>query len=325
MKCEKMNEFELIKTLWEPLSLNSPYALKLEDDAAIIPLNDVSDLVISKDMLCEETHFLKGQAPKDVARRLFHSSISDLAAMGATPLGYFLAIAATENTNTQWLEQFSKALHQEIKTVGGALLGGDTTRADNKNLVLSLTVLGTTPKDGALKRNSAQIGDYIYVSGTIGDSYLGLQALQQQTSDNFLTQRYRHPQARIALGEKIGKLANAATDISDGLLADLTHICHASQCGATIYQEQIPLSPEAKEYIDLNSIDVTRLLSAGDDYELIFTAAEKQHNDIMQLATESTTITHIGQITDTKEVLVLDKNNQTVDINAKGYQHDIAS
>ncbi len=288
-----MNEFALIKKLFTPLSANFPGALGLTDDAALISPPDNMQLVITTDMLHETIHFIGNESPADIARKLVRRNLSDLAAMGAEPYCCFLGLGVPSTRGKAWLESFAEGLTEDLQKFAFPLSGGDTGNSKT-HISLSLTACGLVPTGQALRRNGAQIGDDIYVSGTIGDAALGLKILRGEfpphsflKQDDFLKQRYLIPQPRLELGKKLREIANSCIDISDGLLQDLQHICTTSHCSATINYEKIPFSrplpPELK----------SELISAGDDYELLFTAPTEKSAEILALGEN---ITCIGKI-----------------------------
>ncbi len=330
-----MLEFDIIGKYFKPLAQNYSGALNLSDDAAIISnIKPDQELVITKDALTEGTHFFKGDDPFYLAQKLMAVNLSDLAAMGATPFAYLLALCLPKNTNQEWIERFSYGLNAAILNYGGKLIGGDTTTHDG-SLSLSLTAIGIVPKYKALLRSNAQIGDDIYVTGTIGDSYIGLNILKNPNHfsnlDNhdktYFINRYHNPTPRLNISQQLIGIANSCTDISDGLLADLNNICQTSDVNACIYANKIPF------FQNLNDIEISQLdlLSAGDDYELIFTAPKNKEKDILNLKTQLVKITRIGQITNkspssntsSKKISLFDENNKVINFENFGYQHKL--
>jgi thiamine-monophosphate kinase len=215
---------------------------------------------VTKDVLISGVHFFENDEPFNLARKSLRVNLSDLAACGAVPFGFMLGLALPKNTTEGWLSEFAKGLKADIDEFDFALLGGDTTKHDGA-LVISVTAIGKTVNP--LKRSGAKVGDNIFVSGNIGDSFIGLKRKPIGIKDQF-TQKYDLPNPQVALGQKLVGVATSCIDISDGLLADLNHICIASNVGAEIDAAQIPTSK--CEY------DIMQLITAGDDYELCFTA-----------------------------------------------------
>lgn len=259
-------EFARIAQYFRPLA--GPGALALGDDAAVFTPPPGRDLVIAADAMVAGVHFLPNDAPDLVARKLLRTNLSDLAAMGATPLGYLLTVSVPRATDESWFAAFSAGLAADQAEFGLHLLGGDTTSTPGP-ISLSLTILGTVAPGTALRRNGAKPGDDVWVSGTIGDGALGLLAAKGELQDRngYLSDRYRLPRPRLALGLALIGIAHAAMDVSDGLVQDLSHICRASGLAAEIHAATIPLSPAARA---ANRLELC--LTGGDDYELLFAA-----------------------------------------------------
>ena len=249
-----------------------PAALQLEDDAALLDPPAGMTLVLTKDAMVAGVHFLADDPPGEIAQKLLRVNLSDLAAMGAAPVGYLLALARAKALTDDWLAEFCAGLAADQRTFGIGLLGGDTVSTPGP-LTLSLTALGEVPKGQALRRRGARPGDDLWVSGALGDAALGLLVLQGKleppvAARHHLIERYRLPQPRLALGQALRGLAHAAIDISDGLLADLGHILETSGIGAELWADQLPLSAAARELPGARDA----ALAGGDDYELLFTA-----------------------------------------------------
>jgi thiamine-monophosphate kinase len=318
-----MNEFGLISKYFAPLAQNFEGALGLKDDAAIISPKSGYDLVITKDAIVENVHFLKSDSAFDIAIKLMGVNLSDIAAMGATPLAYLIALTLPDNTADAWFAEFANGIKSMIDEFGGALIGGDTT-SHNGPLTLSLTAIGQVPSGKALKRSGAMVGDIIFVSGTIGDSYLGLQILQGtlQSESQHLTERYRRPNPCIRLGAKLHGIATACIDISDGLVADLGHICSNSNVGATINIDSIPVSDDAKAIIAAHPDMINNMITGGDDYELLFTCPAPYEKAVSTLAKKlGLPLTKIGVVTSGNNVKVTNNNDTEIVINNGGYQH----
>lgn len=283
-------------------------AFALSDDAASIRVPDGHELIITKDALLRCVHFIGTEPASQIARKALRVNLSDCAAMGAKPVSYLMALMLPPDTEVEWLESFVQGLKIDQEHFGVTLLGGDTTRTKGE-LAISITMLGLVPHGEALRRNGAKIGDDIYVSGTIGDSALGL----KNQGDAFLLQRYQLPEPRIALGQKLQGIASSCMDISDGLAQDLGHICAASNVGAEIFWPQIPLSDAARA-CDPNP---ETILAGGDDYELLFTAPASASAQLTALQG----ITRIGRITEGNSVKILDENNAEITLKRTGYRH----
>ncbi|RBW48180.1 thiamine-phosphate kinase [Marinobacter sp. F3R11] len=275
-----MGEFELIRQFFMPLArLHGPHSIIVGpgDDCAIQRVPSGSDLVFSLDTLVEGVHFPFHYRPDYLGWRALAVATSDLAAMGADPTSYTLALTLPE-ADESWLRGFACGLGKAADAFGLVLAGGDTTRGP---LALSLQVHGLIPRGAAILRSGARPGDLVAVSGTLGDAgaaldYLGAQACSDPQSfsadEAFVLKRYHHPEPRLELGAGLRGLATAAIDISDGLLADLSHILEASSVGANIEVARIPVSAALKRLKGTGARDYA--LHSGDDYELCVTIPE---------------------------------------------------
>lgn len=322
-----MDEFGVIRELLAPLASGFSGSLRLTDDAALLTAPAGCELAITKDAIVEGVHFTGTEPPEQIAQKLLRVNLSDLAAMGAEPLCYFLALMLPNSADRRWFEAFTTGLAEDQKRFGIALAGGDTTRTPGL-LCLSLTAFGIVPAGRALRRNGAQAGDAVYVSGTIGDAALGLQLAQsslhctQQQEKEYLLARYHLPQPRLALGSALRGLASAAIDISDGLVADLGHICEASNVGAVVYADTIPLSPAARMLVESDARLWNTILTGGDDYELCFTVPAAHIAAVEALTSAlALPLTRIGEITSGSGVQVVDEDGQPMAFPKPGYTH----
>lgn len=302
-----MNEFDLITKYFTPLAKQFPGSLNLSDDAAILDIPEGQQLVVTKDAISEGIHYLADTDPALIAQKLLRTNLSDLASMGATPLCYFLSIALPKPISKNFIARFAAGLAEDQKIFAIRLAGGDTI-ATHGAPVFSITAHGLVPKGSGLRRNGAQVGDEIYVSGTLGDAALGLKFPQ----DKFLRNRYHLPQPRMELGQKLRDVATSCMDISDGLLQDMAHICTASNVGAEMMLEQLPLSDSAKKMLETSPELWPLIYAGGDDYELLFTLPEG--------ANPPADTTRIGKITAGKNVRLM-KDNQEIKIEKMGYSH----
>ncbi|MDO9430699.1 MAG: thiamine-phosphate kinase [Phenylobacterium sp.] len=269
------DEFGQIARLFRPLTNGAPEALGLLDDAAAIPSRPGFDLIVTKDAMVEGVHFLPGEAPGLIARKLLRVNLSDLAAKGAEPYGYFLATAWTPGFGWNERQAFAEGLRVDGAAYGLTLLGGDTVSTPGP-LTLSLTMLGWTPNGAMIRRGGAQAGDLICVSGVIGDGWLGLKAARGELADpgGYLAGRYRLPSPRVELREALRAHASAAADISDGLIADAGHIGEASGLAVRLELDRLPLSTAARAWLDAQDDRagaLRDLASGGDDYEIVCT------------------------------------------------------
>jgi len=318
-----LGEFERIERFFAPLA--APGALGLRDDAALIDGPDGQQLVLTADAIVAGVHFLPEDPADLVARKLLRVNLSDLAAMGAAPLGYLLTTALPRSQGDDWLEAFSQGLAADQKEFGIGLLGGDSTGTPGP-ASLSLTAIGTVPRGQSIHRGGGRAGDAVFVSGTIGDSALGLkvlvEGLETASADrDFLVGRYHLPRPRMMLGQRLRGIAHAMLDVSDGLVGDLLHICEVSGLGAVIDAGKVPLSPEAKRLIERRPYLRKTILTGGDDYELLFTVSPDAKADVLALGREiNVAITEIGYLEKGTGVRVLDQGKE-MPIDAVGWRH----
>ena len=256
-------EFALIARHFRPLA--GPGALDLQDDAAVLAPPPGRDLVLTADAMVGSVHFLPDDPPDLVGRKLLRVNLSDLAAKGATPLGYLMTVSTPRDTPDSWFAGFTAGLAQDQLEYGVVLLGGDTTSTPGP-ISLSLTILGHVAPGQAVHRAGARPGDGIWVTGTIGDGALGLAVARGRLQDpsGYLLARYRLPQPRLGLA--IAGIASAGMDVSDGLVQDLGHLCRAGGLTAEIDAALVPLSPPARR---AGPEWFATCLTGGDDYELL--------------------------------------------------------
>lgn len=265
-------EFSLIARHFRPLAGSG--SLALADDAALLDPPPGRQLVLAADAMVEGVHFLPGDPPGTLGRKLLRANLSDLAAMGAAPLGYLMTLALPPAADAAWLDAFAAGLAEDQRAFGLAVLGGDTVATPGP-AALSLTILGTVIPGRAVLRAGARPGDGIWVSGTIGDAALGLKVLRGQLAADaggWLARRYRLPEPRLALGAALAGVARAMLDVSDGLVQDLGHLCRAGGCGAVLEADAVPLSPAGRAALADDPGLRDAVLAGGDDYELLFAA-----------------------------------------------------
>lgn len=322
------DEFALIAEIFAPLASGDPNSFGLTDDAAIIAPSAGKDLVVTADMMVAGVHFFADDAPELIARKLLRVNLSDLAAKCATPHGYFLTVALPQNVSMAWLRGFASGLAQDQAEYGITLLGGDTT-ATGGPLTVSITAMGWVKRGRMVRRSSALAGDDIYVTGTIGDAWLGLKVRRQggiaglsPLHQDYLLQRYLLPVPRTLLTPHLLGRIHASIDISDGLAADLGHVTRASSVGANIQASAIPLSDAARTLFGMQQTALEDLISGGDDYELLFTAAAKQRRAIAAIAAKTgIAITRIGQVTEESELVFENADGGALPLKRPGYRH----
>lgn len=259
-----------------------PAARGLLDDAAVLGWPLGQDLVATHDMLAEGVHFTCDCPAADVGWKLVAVNLSDLAAMGARPVGVLMGAGIGSARDADWAAGLVRGVQQALERFGVPLLGGDTIRSGPTS-VLALTALGSVPPGSALGRMGASAGDALWVSGTIGDAGLGLrvaQGAQFRADDATLLKRYRRPVPRLALGLALRGVATAAMDVSDGLLIDAARLAEASGLGVEIEGAAVPLS----DAVRVSGVAVAELAALGDDYELLFAAPEARREAVLAAA-----------------------------------------
>jgi thiamine-monophosphate kinase len=309
------DEFSRIAEYFAPLA--GAEGLGLADDAAVFAAPAGRELVLTVDQMLEGVHFLTGDAPDLIGRKLLRRNLSDLAAMAAVPLGYLLTTALPPGTGEDWLELFAQGLRQDQEEYGIKLFGGDSSSAQ-KHISLTATLIGHVAPGAALRRNGARAGDDIYVTGTIGDAALGLLARRGALDDptGFLTRRSLLPSPRIGLA--LRGIVSAAIDVSDGLLQDLGHICKASGVAARIEDYLVPTSPEAGAF---GPSMLESRFTDGDDYELIL-AVPPQNEFLLRAACGNIPVTKIGVFrTGQPTVEVLNISGQNIVFSKQGWRH----
>ncbi len=322
-----VGEFDLIQRYFHELTSQHGVELGIGDDAAVISLvdNPLSRLVVSMDSLVSDIHFPSCSSAYDIAQRSLCVNLSDMAAMGATPRWFTLALHLPEQLAVdEWLSGFSKGLGEIANCHNCALIGGDVSRG---NLALSITIIGQVQADQALTRKGARPGDQIYVTGTLGDGAAALRTMFSESNDPMDLRLYRHfysPTPRIKEGVLLRDLASACIDISDGLLSDLGHICLKSAVGAEITLSCLPVHSDLKTNFSNDFLDWA--LSGGDDYELCFTVPSGRVNEIDRLVRQGQIdATLIGQIVEGDDIaLVSDSGKQSINKSGKkhrGYTH----
>ncbi|WP_368879281.1 thiamine-phosphate kinase [Proteus mirabilis] len=317
-------EFSLIKQYFtsQPVK-RKDVSTGIGDDCAILTVPEKQQVAISTDTLVSGIHFLPTISPEDLAYKALAVNISDLAAVGADPAWASLALTLPKVDN-DWLEAFSRSLFALAEYYSIQLIGGDTTKGP---LSLTITIQGLVPQGMALLRSGAKIGDWIYVTGFLGDSAAGLAVLQnrlqpsQPESRDYFIARHLRPQPRLLQGQALRSLASAAIDISDGLISDLNHILTASGCGARINLDALPYSTAMKSQVSKEQAEIWAL-SGGEDYELCFTVPEINRGALdIALAHTGADFHCIGQIMPIAEGIRYLREGKEVHPNLKGFDH----
>jgi thiamine-monophosphate kinase len=319
-------EFALIRKYFAPLAAGFAGALDLEDDACTYAPPAGHDLVLTADALVEDRHYLRSDPADLVARKMLRVNLSDLAGKGARPLGYLMTTAFDDEADDAWVAKFAEGLAHDQAEFGIALWGGDTIATPGP-LALTATLIGCVPAGRALRRAGARSGDRILVTGTIGDGCFGLAAHRGELAGlahGFLEQRYLVPEPRVALGRMAAEqvLAHAGMDISDGLAADLRHLCEASGCGARVEVTKIPLSEAVAEMVADSPALIASALAGGDDYELLLAAPPDRLPDLFDAARRAgTRLTEIGVFTDGPVVQFNDRDGVPLTLEKAGFTH----
>ena len=317
-----MHEFELIKNYFQKLSKKSSGALNLNDDVFFDKKNR---LVVSVDTYTYGNHFLDFKKPDLVIKKIIRSSISDLICKGVKPKYYFISGSGNKKTFSRLnLSKIRKSLNQEQNKYKIFLSGGDTVFSNK----LSFTITSIGFANDIIYRNKAKINDDIYVSGNLGDSYLGLLVLKKKIKLNnllseYFTNQYFMPNIQLNLTDQIKKFANTSIDISDGLLADMDKMINSQRLTYKLDLKKIPISNNLKKVLNLKKLSKIKYISNGDDYQVLFTASKKKRGIIKKISSSyRIKLTKIGSIQSiTKKSRLIDDNNSTISLKNKGYFH----
>ena len=308
----------------------------MTDDAATLAIPTGRTLVITADMLVAGIHFLENDPADGVGAKMLGVNLSDLAAMGADPAAYVLSIALPsawrEGAICDWLDGFTSGMADMQARFGLTLIGGDTVSTPGP-LCLAVTAFGTIETGRELRRAGARPGDTVFVSGTIGDSVIGLgeltgrlRGMLEPDQAEAAIKRYRRPTPRLTLGRALVGLATACADVSDGFIADLGHICEASGVAATVDAARMPLSEAGSSVLANDPESLSTLLTGGDDYELVFTAPREQTEAIGEAAARSgVPVSAVGEIgkrePDTPLVSVIGPDRRALVVGRGGWRH----
>jgi thiamine-monophosphate kinase len=313
-------EFDVIARYFTRPAANA--VLGVGDDCALVDVSNGMDLAVSTDTMVSGTHFFPDVDPENLGHKALAVNLSDMAAMGAMPYWAMLALTVPR-VDHEWLAAFAKGFFDLAQEYDVSLVGGDTTKGP---LTLTVTIMGEVPAGAALKRSGAKAGNDVWVSGNIGDAALAVahrhgKLVLAEPDYHEAVMRLYEPTPRVALGQALRGLATAAIDVSDGLLADLTHICRLSGVGATVDYHSIPVSGIGVKHIGTDA-GRNAILGGGDDYELCFTAHPNSRDSIQELADVlGVPITRIGEVKRGKGVSLLGRDGKPVKIDARGYDH----
>jgi thiamine-monophosphate kinase len=322
-------EDSLIARYFKPIATD-PGALGLTDDAAILRA-DGDDIVVTTDAIVEGVHFLPGDPPETLARKALRVNLSDLAAKGATPVGFVLTLAL-RTADDAWLQAFARGLGEDAGRYACPLLGGDTVSTPGP-LTVSITAFGRVPQGKMVRRDGAKPGDRVMVTGTIGDAAIGLAVLKggaaaaglanDTRARDRLVGRYRVPEPRNALAAAIREYAGAAMDVSDGLAGDLAKLCAASGVSAVVEAPRIPVSTEAAELLARGVVGIEALISGGDDYEVLCAVPEAACAAFTEAGRRAgIALTAIGTVVEgTAPVRFLDAQGRDMELARLSYSH----
>ncbi len=322
-----LGEFELIEQYLAPLSAGLPGAFGLKDDAACLSIPAGQELVLTSDAFVSGVHFLDSDGPERIARKLLRVNLSDLAAKGAKPYAYQLGLGLPQAPEPAWIAAFAAGLAADQAAFGIHLSGGDTVKSPG-GMVLNITALGLVPAGGMIRRGGARAGDALFVTGSIGDAWLGLEAKLGRLA--LTGQAARHcdlrlhlPEPRLGFGRGLRGLAHAAMDVSDGLLQDAGHLSRTAGLGVEIMAASVPLSETGRALPAL----LPNLLAGGDDYEILFAAPPEMASAIQALGEATATpVSHIGRMVPEPGLRLLDATGQALPLGQgpyglRGYQH----
>lgn len=332
---DRPGEFELIRRYFAPLATD-PGSLGLTDDAAVMTPEPGHDLVLTKDMLAADVHFFAGDAPEAIAAKALRVNLSDLAAKGARPRGYLMGLALASDWTAGWLERFCKGLAADQAAYDVHLFGGDTIRSGN-GLQVSITAIGSVPAGRAVRRSGARSGDRVFVTGTIGDAAVGLKArldpdfCRARGFDRYeeahVLDRYLLPRPRVRIADLLAGEASAALDVSDGLIADCTHLATASGVEITLHLDKVPLSSALARLRSTAPEDFGACLNGGDDYEILACVPEASTAGFSaRAAALGCPVTEIGTVdgpagADTPPVRILEAGRPADGLSALGFRH----
>ena len=326
------SEEDLIQHYLAPLASAAPGAYGLTDDCATVRPASGHDLVVTTDALVSGLHFFFDETPENIAWRALSVNVSDLAGKGAQPLCYVMALAFPAAPTNEWMTRFAGGLNDAQDRYGIILVGGDTDHRPGVALSVTITAMGQVPEGEMVRRTTANVGDRVFVSGTLGDAALGLIIRRNLDTKRFpeidkdqrqyLLERYLRPAARIELSELLLHRASAAMDVSDGLAKDLGRMCKASGVGARISLPQLPLSVAASRILTAHADLAEAPIACGDDYEILATVPPKQAEAFEEAALESgVAVTDIGEIVKGGGVELLGDDGRAVTLGKTGYDH----
>jgi thiamine-monophosphate kinase len=328
---ELLESEEAIIRHFVPLAAAAAGAFALQDDCALLAPPAGCDLVLKTDPIAEGVHFLVGEEPQDVGWKALAVNVSDLAAKGAAPAHYLLALSFPTAPRLSWVQGFAAGLRTAQDRFGCQLIGGDTDRRPGP-VTIAITLIGTVPQGRMVRRGTARAGDGLFVSGTLGDAALGLALLREPRRAaawglsvdmvEHLKHRYRRPQPRLALAGALREHASAAMDLSDGLAKDLARLCRASGCAGQVRMADLPLSPSAASTVAADRSQYEAVLAGGDDYEIL-ASVPPQGEAAFQRASAAAgiAVTRIGSLTGGSGISIETEDGGRLDLARSGWDH----
>jgi thiamine-monophosphate kinase len=324
-------EEELIQTFLAPLAAGAPGAFGLTDDCAALTPPPGTDLVLKTDAVAEGVHYLPDDPPETIGWKALAVNASDLAAKGAAPLAYLMALSFPAAPSRAWLAGFAAGLSRAQAAFGCHLVGGDTDRRPGP-VSITIMIAGTVPTGAMVRRTTAQAGDRLFVSGTLGDGALGLQVLRNPglataagldaAAIDALVARYRTPTPRLALAEALRKHASAAMDLSDGLAKDLGRMMRASGTGARVVFPRLPLSAPAARLLAADPSRMAAIAATGDDYEVLAAVPAASAASFVADATRAgVPVTDIGEVVSDGKVVISDSAGAVLSFGRAGWDH----
>ena len=318
-----MKEFELINRYFKGRGISRrDVNLGIGDDCALVTVPENCQLAITTDTLVAGVHFFDDIDPRALGHRALAVNLSDLAAMGAEPTWVSVALTLP-NIDVEWLEEFTEGMHEIAEYFNVQIIGGDTTQGP---LTITICAKGTVPAGKALRRSGAKVGDWVYVTGPLGDAGLAIEARKQEIKIapehlRYVNQRFDYPTPRVAAGQVLRGLASSAIDISDGLLADLGHILALSQVSACIDVNKIPTSDALRATLERDQ-QLPFILNYGDDYELLFTVPDSNKSMLeMKLRQYGVDAACIGQIKSGEGEVELMLDGEKLAYDDAGFEH----
>lgn len=326
-----MGEDELIEATFAPLAAGFPGALGLKDDCALLTPAPGEDLVLTTDAVAAGVHFFADDAAGDIAWKALAVNVSDLASKGARPIAYLLSVAFPERPERSWLAAFAKGLADAQAAFGIGLAGGDTDRRPGP-FTATVTAIGSVPAGQMVRRATARAGDVLFLSGTLGDSALGLMLRQDEglaatlglgdADVAHLVGRYLRPQPRVALAPVLRAYAHAAMDVSDGLVKDCGRLARTSGVAATLEVHRVPFSPAAGRALARRADLTLSALTGGDDYEILAAVAPERADAFKTAAAAAgVPVAEIGHVSAGSGVTVVGADGRTLEVGAGGWDH----